>query len=271
MTVVFFILFSWFLVQAKTRRQVLALSVVGTTAAALIAPPRAEAQSSLVAVIQAVLNAINGVIQTALNSINTVRMAMANLYQSVIWPINLINQAKAQVMQMTNQYRSLMRGIFNINLASATLPATQQLETAIRNQQTSDLSILTASYGNAYGPVPGPTAASPADRAMTDVDDALAMDNLKTLKGTDEAGNLTLQIADQLEDGASQAAPGSAPFLTATAVVASIESQALTQRMIAAELRQEAARLAHSNALRKRDATLSTNLLNRLVNLLNRN
>ena len=106
---------------------------------------------------------------------------------------------------------------------------------------------------------------------MTDVDDALAMDNLKTLKGTDEAGNLTLQIADQLEDGASQAAPGSAPFLTATAVVASIESQALTQRMIAAELRQEAARLAHSNALRKRDATLSTNLLNRLVNLLNRN
>ena len=123
MTVVFFILFSWFLVQAKTRRQVLALAVVGTTAAALIAPPHVEAQSSLVAVIQAVLSAINGVIQTALNSIYTVRMAMANLYQTVIWPINLINQAKAQVTQMTNQYRSLMRSILNINLTSATLPA----------------------------------------------------------------------------------------------------------------------------------------------------
>src|SRR5947208_40694 len=142
MTVVFFILFSWFLVQAKTRRQRLALAVVGTAAAALIAPRRVEAQSSLVAVIQAVLNAINGVIQTALNSINTVRMAMADLYQTVIWPVNLINQAKAQVTQMTNQYRGLMRSIFNINLASATLPATQQLETVIRNQQTSDLSVL---------------------------------------------------------------------------------------------------------------------------------
>jgi len=82
---------------------------------------------------------------------------------------------------------------------------------------------------------------------MTDMDDALAMDVLSALKQSDAAGALTLQMADQIEDGASQAAPGSAPFLTASAEAASIQCQALTQKMLAAELRQEAARLAHAN------------------------
>src|SRR5258708_23981406 len=48
-------------------------------------------------------------------------------------------------------------------------------------------------------PLPSATVASPADRAMTDMDDALTLDNLKTLKATDEAGNLTLVAADRLE------------------------------------------------------------------------
>jgi hypothetical protein len=271
MSLVFFILFSWFMVKARTQRQVLALALVGTTAAVLVAPPRAQAQDSIVGAIQAVLNVINGIIQTALNSINSVRTAINNFYQSVTWPVQMINQARAQVTQMITQYRNLMQGILNINLSSATLPATQRLERIMRNQQTGDFGTLTNEYGNAYGPVPAVSAASPADRAMTDMDDALALDNLKALKETDEAGNLTLQAADQLEDAASQAAPGSAPFLTASAVVASIQSQAVTQKMLAAELRQEAARLAHENALRKHGATSTGQLGSQIINLLKRN
>ena len=56
MTFVFFVILSWFVVKAKTRRQVLALALVGTTAAVLVAPQRVQAQSTLVQVIQAVLN-----------------------------------------------------------------------------------------------------------------------------------------------------------------------------------------------------------------------
>jgi len=270
MTLVFFVLFSWFMVKAKTRRQVMALALGGTTAALLIAPPRAEAQGSLVGAIQAMLNVINGVVHTALNSIHSARTAINNLHQSVAWPTQLINQARAQVTQTVSQYRNLMQGIFIVNLSSATLPVTQKLEHVIRDQQTSDFGTLTADYTGTYGPVPAATAASGPDRAMTDVDDALALDNLKTLKETDEAGGLILQAADQLEDGSGQAAPGSAPFLTATAVVASIQSQALTQKMLAAELRQEAARLAHENALRKHAATSTSQLGSQIVNLLQR-
>ena len=63
-----------------------------------------------------------------------------------------------------------------------------------------------------------------------------------------------LSVADGLEQQAAAAAPGSAPMLTAQAQVANLQNQAMLQRMLAAELRQEATRLAHSNALRKRSA-----------------
>ena len=270
MTFAFLAVFTWLVVKAKTRRQVLAWALAGVTAAVLVAPPRVQAQSSLVGAIQGVLRVINGTIQTGLNSIHTVRTATSNLHQFVAWPVQLINQARAQAAQMITQYRNPMRGIFTTNLSSATLPITQQLEQVIRNHETSDFHTLTTAYGNAYGPVPTARGASPADRDLTDMDDALALDNLKTLKEVDAINNLTTQIADQLESAASQAAPGSAPFLTASAVVASIESQAVTQKMLAAELRQEAARLAHGNALRKRGATNAGQFGSQIINLLKR-
>jgi len=271
MTYGFFIIFSWFVFKAKTRRQVLAWALVGTMAAVLVAPPRVEAQSSLVGAIQAVLRIINVTINGSLSSMNSTLASMNGSYQNRIWPVGIINLARALVTQMTGQYRNLMWSIFNINVRSATLPATQQLEQVIRDPQTSDFAALKTDYGNTYGPVPAATAAGAPDRAMTDMDDALALDALKKLKETDEAGALTLQMADQLENAASQAAPGSAPFLTASAVAASIQSQAVTQKMLAAELREEAARLAHENALRKQGAAYTGQFGNQIINLLNRN
>lgn len=232
------------------------------------APQPARAQSGILSGIQAILNVINGIIQTALTSINTVRAALGNLEQVVIWPQQLINQAKAQVMQMIGQYRSLMTNIFHVNLKSATLPAPQAFEAVIRNHQVNDFSGLTATFGNTYGVIPAFTAANPTDRAMSDMDDALALDNLKLLKASDQATDVELQSADSVENAASQAAPGSAPFLTAAAIVSGIHSQALSQKMLAAELRQEAARLAHRNTLSKENASNTTQLRGVLVNLL---
>ena len=95
MTFLFFVIFSWFVVKAKTQRQVLALALAGTTAAVLVAPPRVQAQSSLVGAIQAVLNVINGVIHSGLSSINSGQNCHQQFYQNVIWPVQLINQARA--------------------------------------------------------------------------------------------------------------------------------------------------------------------------------
>jgi hypothetical protein len=267
MTAVFFILFSWCVMTAKKRKQVVALAAAGVVVAMVVSPRPVFAQS-LWAAIQAVLNVINGIIQTALNSINSVRSAISQFYQISVWPQQLISQAQSLVTQMINRYRSLMAGIFNTNLNSATMPATQGLEAVIRNSQTSDFSALSSNYTSVYGTLPSPTAASATDRTLIDMDDALAQGTLKTLKESDDAVNLTLSVADQIENAASQAAPGSTPFLTASAVTASIRSQALTQKMLAVDLRQEAAHLAHANALRKRGATFASQVSTSIQNTL---
>ena len=266
---VLFAAFTWLVVGVQSRKRLVSVTLAGVMVMTLVGVPQpAQAQMGLLGAIQAVLNVINGVIQTALTAINTVRTAMNTLQQAVVWPQQLINQARAQVTQMIAQYRNLMNSIFHINLNSATLPIPQALEAVIRDHQVNNFPSLTATFANTYGVIPVATAANPRDRAMSDMDDALALDNLKTLKAGDQATDIELQSADTLENVSSEAAPGSAPFLTATAITSGIHSQALTQKLLAAELRQEAARIAHRNTLRKENATNTTELRRVLVNLL---
>ena len=265
----FFALISFFMILARTRRQVLYVVLVGVLAIQLLSPPPAQAQT-IWGAITTVLNIINGAIHSGLTNITSVRSLINNRYQQQVWPSSLISQAQSLITQMVGQYRGPMQNLYNTNLSSATLANPTALEGILRNHQTNDFAGLFTAYGNLYGSVPPATGASPEDRAMMDMDDALALDNLKTLKATDAADDLTLQAAEGIEDAAGQSAPGSAPFLTASAVAASIQSQALTQKMIAAELRQEAARLAHDNALRKRGTVFSGNVNTQILNLLQR-
>jgi hypothetical protein len=266
-----FVLFCYLIVTARTRRRVLALTLTGLLVVTLVSPPPTQAQGGVLVAIQSVMNTINRVLGQALKAINSVRTAISNICQKVVWPVALINQARGMVTGMIGQYRSLMQNIFRLNLRGATLPNPIGLENFMRNHQTNDFASLTTMFGSTYGTVPNATMSGALDRTMMDMDDALAMGNLKTLKMSDAAGDLTLQAADGIETAASQAAPGSAPFLTATAIVASIQSQALTQKMLAAELRQEAARLAHDNSLRKRGSAMTGDVSTQILNLLKRN
>src|SRR5690349_24672316 len=86
----FFVFFSYWMVIARTRRQVLALTLAGVLAVSLVTPSTAQAQGSLVTAIQSVLNVINGLIKTALNSINSVRTAISNFYKQATWRVALI-------------------------------------------------------------------------------------------------------------------------------------------------------------------------------------
>jgi hypothetical protein len=266
-----FSLLAWLVTKLESRRHVVAAVVAAVLLMNLAAPLPAPAQGGLITAVQALLKVINGVIETALNGINNVRAAVRNFYRAVAWPIELIAQARTEALRMMSQYRNLMAGILNLNLKSATLPAPQALERLIRDHQVNNFSSLGQAFANTYRAIPAPADASPGDRAMADMDDALVLDNLKTLKATDGATDLELQAADSVENAASQAAPGSAPFLTAAATASSIRSQALTQKMLAAELRQEAAKMAHRNELRKRGATFTLQLRGVLSNLLEHN
>ena len=99
---------------------------------------------------------------------------------------------------------------------------------------------------------------------MMDVDDALGQENLKTTLIADQGADVILETADQMENQVAVSTPGSNPFLTAQAQVANLRCQAYMQKMLAAELRQEAGRVAHDNVLVKRRTT-ATGGINSLI------
>jgi hypothetical protein len=269
--VVLFVASAWLVLSATSRRKIVAVALLGAMVLTLVGAPqpaRAQAPGGILGAIQGVLGVINDLIQTALTSMNMARTALSNLQQVRIWPQQLINQARVQVSAILGQYRNLMAGIIHINLRSATLPMPLAFEALVRDHQVDNFSSLATAYGNNYGLIPVAGNASSTDRAMSDMDDALALDTLKLLKASDQATDIEMQSADSIANAASQAAPGSTPFLTATAIISEISSQALTQEMLAAELRQEAARLAHRNTVRKEYANHTTQLRGVLVNLL---
>jgi len=262
--------FAWMVLIMNGRRRLLALSLASVMLiTSAVIPPQAEAQGpgGIVQAIQAVLKVLNSLILPVVNSIHGTRSANSDLFQNTVWPVPSINQSTSLVLQMIGQYRNLMSGILNINLRSATLPAPQSMETLIRDHEVNNFAGLTQSFNGTYRTIPAPTDANQVDRDMSDFDDALTLDSLKTLKAADSATDLELQAADSIESEAGRAVPRSTPFLTATATSSSIRSQALTQKMLAAELRQEAARIAHQNGLRKRGAMFTTQLRGFIMSL----
>jgi hypothetical protein len=248
-------------------RRVVGVTLVATVAINMVFPLPAYAQLGS---IQNILNIINGVIASALNLMQAISQSLQALHQEIVWPVRLIDQARNTIASLIGQFRAVMRSIYRASVSSATLPDPAALEAIMRNRQTNDFPNLTQSYYRTLGTLPTADEADGQSRNMIDIDDALALNTLKTLKATDQAGDLILESGDRIEDDARAAAPGSAPFLTAAAMASNIQSQALMQKMLAAMLRQEAARIAHENALRKRQGILTTKVRQGITDMLRR-
>jgi len=123
-------------------------------------------------------------------------------------------------------------------------------------------------YTQIYQPVTLAGGAQPAQRNLMDIDDAMSMDSLKTAIVSDQTTQSMLSLADSLEQQAMAAAPGSAAMVTAQARVADLETQAQLAKMLAAQLRQEATKLAHQNALLKQRSVATQTLKNQIQQVL---
>ena len=244
-------------------RRVVAVTLVGAVALTMVAPPL-RAQLGIPAVMAAataVVNLINNMIGGLLNavrgtigSINGVLTQFDNLWEQVVYPLQLINQARALVGLMIAQYRGLLTSLLQVNVSSAQLPNPVALEIIIRDRNTADFPQLTNAFGQTYRAIPQPTDAHPMERDLADIDDAMALANLKTLKASDAMVDQMMAAANVIEDEGVNMAPGSAPYLAGAGMIASVKSQAMMQRMVAAAIRQEASRVAHDNTVRKRNA-----------------
>jgi len=265
--------------------KILAAGLAGLLALTLVAPQPAHAQINPLAGITSIFNAANQVANNILNFINnTMRpllegiqsasqalqgflSQLRNLWEQVVWPISEINRARALAQQLIGTFRGLLNNLYSIGVNSAQLPNPGRLEDVMRNRQVGDHAQLVTSFRQTFGALPAPADVHPEERNLIDVDDAMAIDQLMTLKMGDASADQVLQAAAAIEDEATRMAPGTAAMVSAAAYIASLQSQAHMQKMIAGQLRQEAAQIAHDTMVLKRGAAFTRESRTKLTEL----
>src|SRR5579859_4308458 len=229
---------------------------------------RAQGIGDILLLLHTITSTLQGPIGDALSEIRKVSAAVNNFRQQIIWPLALINQARSFVSATRTRYTGLMAQIEGIKNNSATLALPMQLESVFRSAQSGSISQLPTIYTQVYQPVALAGIAQPGQRNLMDMDDAMSMDSLKTAMVSDQTTQSMLTLADSLEQQAMTAAPGSASMVTAQARIADLETQAQLAKMLAAQLRQEATKLAHQNALLKQRSVATQNLQNQIQQVL---
>ncbi len=238
------------------------VAMVIAMATCLAVPTLAHGQ--FLTVFDSIFSSIQSDIGGSLKSVNQIMQQVTKLQQTTLAPLAALNQARGFVANTISSFRNSTNQIFNTPFTSAVTPGPQQFESILHSRLSTQIPSLQTSFTTNYGAVPPVNAASPQDRVMMDMDDALGQQNLKTTLIADQGEDVILQTANQMENQVAVSTPGSNPYLTAQAQVANLRCQAYMQMMLAAELRQEAGRIAHDNALVKRRTT-ATGGVNSLI------
>jgi hypothetical protein len=229
---------------------------------------RAQGIGDILSLFHTITSTLQSPIGDSLSEMRKVSAAVNNFRQQIIWPLALINQTRAFVSATRARYTGLMAQIEGIKNNSATLALPMQLESVFRSAQSGSMGQIPSIYTQVYQPVALSGIAQPVQRNLMDIDDAMSMDSLKTAMVSDQTTQGMLTLADSLEQQAMTAAPGSASMITAQARIADLETQAQLAKMLAAQLRQEATKLAHQNVLLKQRSVATQNLQNQIRHVL---
>src|ERR1051326_8577890 len=131
--------------------------------AVLVIPQSSESQilpSPCCAILSAglgsIASAITNVIGGALSAINATMTSIEAFERTVVWPQNLINQARAVVGAVQGLFNQ-MRAVGQIRVASATLPNPQQLEQTLLSGNSGLMGSVGAQYAAVYSAVRLPT------------------------------------------------------------------------------------------------------------------
>lgn len=235
----------------------------------LILPMRAKGQfgfdtAAILAALSKMQSLMTTYIAAPLRTINQYEQSIAKYEQEVMYPIAAINQARTSVTQFEGQFNQV-NGMFRINVASATLPQSESLESLLLSRNAANVPNLSGQFQNVYGVIMPQNAASPQVRTMTDMTDAQAQDAMKRAIEIDALADAELQEANQLGQQIEQAAPGSAPILEADADVWVVRANAYTQAALAELMRMRGIDLANQSA-RAKLATTDNTTNNGLIN-----
>jgi hypothetical protein len=180
--------------------------------ALILAPVGVQAAGlgDILSLIRTITSTLQKPIGGVLSEIQKINSEMNNFRQEIVWPLNEINRARAFVSTTRARYTGLMSQIESISNNSAHIANPRQMESTLRGGLAGGMGQFQQVYAQVYAAVPQSNAAKPMQRDMMDIDDALAMDSLKTTIVSDQATRNLLTLADSLEQQAASAAPGSA-------------------------------------------------------------
>jgi len=219
--------------------------------------------------LSSIASAITNVVGGALDAINSTMSSIEAFQRAVVWPQNLINEAKAVVGSIHGIFNQI-RGLGQIHVASATLPNTQQLEQTLLSGNSGLINSVDSQYAAVYSAVPPPTDASPEVRDLIDMTDATAQAAMKRAIGIDAIADLEMQAADRIIQEVQTAAPGSAPILEAGAAAWLVRSNAYTQAALTELMRLRAIDLAAAGTEMKLDAQRGATLRGNVTDALKR-
>lgn len=236
---------------------VLALAVL------IIVPTRANGQfgidtAAILAALSKMQSLMNTYIAAPLKTINQYEQSVANYEQQVMYPLTAINQAKSSVTQFEGQFNNIS-SMFRVNVSSATLPQSQNLESLLLSRSAANVPNLSSQFQSVYGVVMAQGTASPQVRTMTDMTDAQAQDAMKRAIEIDALADAELNEASQMGQQITQAAPGSAPILEAEADVWVVRANAYTQAALAELMRIRGIDLANQSKTSKLATSDNTN------------
>ena len=261
---------SWIWMQ---RTKVLVLILVMT----LVAPQPAKGQVIDVAAIVAALGAINTAITNVigaglrdisggLNAVNGVLNAIQSFFQNTVYPPAAINRARGVVGAVQGFY-NIIRGLANLNVASATLANPRQLEAVLLSRNAGNIGQVSNRFTTVYQAIPPPTDAPPAVRDLIDMTDATAQAAFKKAIAIDDAADQLMDAADQLAAELAVAAPGTAPMIEAQSAAMLVKAHALTQSATAELFRIRAIDMANTGASLKFNANHASDTRRDVTNM----
>ena len=217
-----------------------------------------------------IASTITNVIGGALNAINSTMSSIEAFERTVVWPQNLIDEARAVVGALQGIFNQI-RGLGQIPISSATLPDPRQLEQTLLSGNSARINAVDPQYTAVYSAVPPPSDASPEVRDLIDMTDATAQAAMKRAIAIDAIADLEMQAADRIIQEVQNAAPGSAPILEAGAAAWLVRANAYTQTALTELMRLRAMDLATAGADMKLDAHRGAKLRGNVTDALKRN
>jgi hypothetical protein len=243
--------------------------------AILVTPQSSVGQSTpsptgaLASALGSIGSAISNVIGGGLNAIRGILSSIEEFQREVVWPQELIDRARAAVASIQVIFNNI-RGLGQVAVASATLPAPRQLEQTLLSADPSQLNAIASQYTAVYSAVPLPSDASPQVRDLIDMTDAAAQAAMKRAIAIDAIADLELEAADRIIQEVQAAAPGTAPIVEAGAAAWLVRANAHTQAALTELMRLRAIDLANAGAEMKLGAQYGAGLRDNVIDALRR-